>query len=130
MNIAVETEALVAGVVSPSGPEGRLLDAVVSERCTLLYDEEVLADYREALSASALELPAPAVEQFVDFLADAGLPVSSIDVRSPAGPRLLRVAGTGCAAALVCLQPLKYPENVRRTFSIVTARQFLDRLTG
>ena len=42
MRVVIDTNVLVSGVISPHGPPGRIVNAVMSEMIIVLYDDRIL----------------------------------------------------------------------------------------
>lgn len=41
MRVVVDTNVLVSGVLNPHGPPGRIVDAILAETLTALYDDRM-----------------------------------------------------------------------------------------
>jgi hypothetical protein len=50
----VDTNVLVSGLLSPSGPPGRLVDVLLGRRLRLALDDRIEAEYREVLARPKL----------------------------------------------------------------------------
>lgn len=50
----LDTNVLVSGLMSPSGPPGRLLDVVLARRLRLAIDDRIELEYREVLARPRL----------------------------------------------------------------------------
>jgi predicted nucleic acid-binding protein len=44
VRIVLDTNVLVSGLLSPLGPPGRIVDLVVAERVTVLFDDRIISD--------------------------------------------------------------------------------------
>jgi putative PIN family toxin of toxin-antitoxin system len=73
--IVLDTNVLVAGVLSPFGPPGRLLDLLLSGELNLAYDDRIAAEYRQVLARPKFHLNPAAVRDLLDALLTAGEPV-------------------------------------------------------
>lgn len=76
----LDTNVVVSGLLNPHGPPGRILDAVVDGRVTMVYDARILAEYREVLHRPRLRLRPARINAFL-----AGLR-SQLRVRPAVGP--------------------------------------------
>ena len=54
----LDTNVLVSGLLSPFGPPGRLVDAVLSRHLRIAIDDRVEAEYCEVLARPRLGIPA------------------------------------------------------------------------
>jgi putative PIN family toxin of toxin-antitoxin system len=50
----LDTNVLVSGLLSPSGPPGRLVDVLLGRRLRLAFDDRVEAEYRDVLARPRL----------------------------------------------------------------------------
>jgi putative PIN family toxin of toxin-antitoxin system len=75
--IVLDTNVLVAGVLSPFGPPGRLLDLLLSGELNLAYDDRIAAEYRQVLARPKFHLNPAAVRDLLDALLSAGGPVTA-----------------------------------------------------
>ena len=48
----LDTNVLVSGLLSPFGPPGRLVDALLARRLRLAFDDRIELEYREVLARS------------------------------------------------------------------------------
>ena len=64
----LDTNVLVSGLLSPSGPPARLLDMVLARRLRLTLDERIEAEYREVLARPRLSIPGPRLEALLAAL--------------------------------------------------------------
>lgn len=53
MRVVVDTNILVSGVLNPHGPPGRIVNAILVETFTVLYDDRILSEYRAVLAQPA-----------------------------------------------------------------------------
>jgi putative PIN family toxin of toxin-antitoxin system len=54
----LDTNVLVSGLLSPSGPPGRLVDALLDRRLGLALDDRIEIEYREVLARPRLGIQA------------------------------------------------------------------------
>jgi putative PIN family toxin of toxin-antitoxin system len=64
----LDTNVLVSGLLSPSAPPGRLVDALVSRRLRLAFDDRIELEYREVLARPRLGIEAIRREAFLAIL--------------------------------------------------------------
>jgi putative PIN family toxin of toxin-antitoxin system len=96
---------LVSGILNPHGPPGRILDAILSHRFTVLHDDRILSEYQDVLLRPAFSFGRHAVASLLDFISSAGEHVSAreigISLPDPDDQVFLEVAVAGFADALV-----------------------------
>ncbi|MGH9524935.1 MAG: putative toxin-antitoxin system toxin component, PIN family [Terriglobales bacterium] len=134
MRAVVDTNVLVSGVLSPHGPPGRVVDAMLANRFIVLFDDRTMAEYREVLFRPVFQFDVSEVEAILEHIERVGERV----VYAPCGIVLpdasdlpfLEAAISGNADALVTgnLKHFK-PTSGRHKVPIVSPAEFLVRLT-
>jgi putative PIN family toxin of toxin-antitoxin system len=64
----LDTNVLVSGLLSPSAPPGRLVDALLGRRLRLAFDDRIEIEYREVLARPRLGIEASRREAFLAIL--------------------------------------------------------------
>ena len=104
MNIVLDTNVLVSGLLSPVGTPGRIVDLVTSLRVTVIFDDRVLAEYREVLARPKLRIGPAEAAAVLDLIEREGLLVSApplpIQLPAPDDLPFVEVAEAGAATAL------------------------------
>jgi uncharacterized protein len=105
VRIVLDTDVLVSGLLSPSGPPGRIVDLVAAARVALAFDDRILAEYREVLARPRLRIEPAEAAAILDLIVSEGLyiPAAPLDVALPDPEDLpfLEVAVAVAADALV-----------------------------
>ena len=65
MNIVLDTNVLVAGLLSPFGPCGQIVRMVSSGELTLSFDARILAEYEEFFTAQNSNLKKTRLPHFL-----------------------------------------------------------------
>lgn len=105
MKIVLDTNVIVSGLLNPSGFPGRILDLVNTEHVTVLYDDRILAEYRDVLGRPRLRIEPTEALLILDQIEKGGMlllaePIE-IELPDPYDLPFLEVAEAGGAAALV-----------------------------
>lgn len=105
MRIVLDTNVLVSGLLSPSGPPGRIVDLATARQVDLLYDDRILLEYEEVLSRPRLRISPAAAAAVLAFVARHGrlvpAPPTRIELPDPDDLPFVEVAIAGMADALV-----------------------------
>jgi putative PIN family toxin of toxin-antitoxin system len=105
MRLVLDTNVIVSGLLSPFGAPGRILDLVTSRSVTVLYDDRIIAEYREVLARPRLRIGTAEASGLLAFLERDGMLVSAppVPVTLPDMDDLpfVEVAEAGAADALV-----------------------------
>lgn len=133
LRIVLDTNVLVAGMLNPQGPPGRILDLLVAGEISLLYDDRILGEYRAVLARNKFDFDPAAVTDLLERLITRGMPVASrpLDIVLPDADDLpcLEVATSGHADALVTGNLRHFPAPATGIdFPIEEPARFVDRL--
>lgn len=132
MRIVVDTNVLVSGVLNPHGAPGRIVDAMLSEAFTLLYDDRIHSEYSEVLQRPAFGFRRVDVETLLEFVETAGERISTLPAAvvlpDPADLPFLEVAMSGQADALVTGNVRHFrPRRGQHRVDVVAPADFLRR---
>lgn len=135
MRVVLDTNVLVSGLLNPHGAPGRIVDLLLVGRLTALYDDRMLAEYREVLARPEFGFDERDVLVLLSYLWSSGEPVIAepVAVTLPDGDDLifLEAAVAGTADSLVTgnrrhFQPVRGSHAV----PIESPDRLLRRLTG
>ncbi len=105
MRVVIDTNVIVSGILNPHGSPGRIINLLLSEAITALYDDRILSEYREVLFRPAFGFSSSDVEVLLDFVESAGEHVSaellSLILPDRNDLPFLEVASSGGADALI-----------------------------
>lgn len=131
MRVVIDTNVLVAGLLSPAGPPAWIVEAVLAGELEPVFDGAIRDEYEEVLRRPELDLPA---ERITDLLG--ALDLFGFRVVAPApwpsrlpdpddGPFLAVAAIT--ASTLVTGNRRHFPERIRGGVTVLTPREFMER---
>jgi uncharacterized protein len=123
----------VSGVISPHGPPGRIVDAIFSSAIVVLYDDRILAEYREVLTRPAFGFNPKRIDVLLGYIESSGEHTGAreIDVTLPDLTDLpfLEVAIAGQASALITGNMKHFqPKQGRHQIYVCTPVDFIRRL--
>lgn len=105
MRVVIDTNVLVSGVINPHGSPGRVVDSILSQAITVLYDDRILLEYRDVLLRPLFGFQAADVNALVDFIGFSGEQITAgplnITLPDPSDLPFVEVAVAGSADALV-----------------------------
>lgn len=132
MNIVLDTNVLVSGIISPHGPPAAVLRALLSERASLCFDERILSEYRDGLSRAKFAFDRELVEALLAFLEAAGTPILAppldLTLPDPADQMFIEVAVFGSADFLVTGNLQHFPKAARQGIAVVSPPELLEGL--
>jgi uncharacterized protein len=105
VRIVLDTNVLVSGLLSPSGPPGRILDLATAREIGLIYDDRIIAEYEDVLARPRLRISPAAAAAVLTFIVKHGhlvaAPPAPIELPDPDDLPFVEVASAGAADALV-----------------------------
>ena len=78
MRIVLDTNVLVSGLHNPHGAPGRILDLILGARIPVLYDDRILAEYRDVLARPRLAIEPSLAQAVVGYIRLAGEQIMAI----------------------------------------------------
>lgn len=135
MRVVIDTNVLVSGIINPHGPPGRIVDAVISERLIVLYDDRILGEYRAVLRRPVFGFSRTDVDALLEFIERSGQAVSAdaLSLLLPDASDLpfVEVATSGQADALITGNSKHYkPKRGALELKVVAPSDFLKELSG
>ncbi len=129
MRLVVDTNVLVAGILSASGPPGWIVEALLSGEIEPALDVGIRAEYEDVLSRPELSLEPERVAAVLDVIDAFGLetvvppwPEPLLDPDD--APFLAVAAWVGCP--LVTGNMRHFPAKARGSVAVLTPRQLVD----
>ena len=105
MRVVVDTNVIVSGLMNHDGSPGRVIDALLSGKAVLLYDDRILSEYRQVLPRPKFRLNLSEIDEFLRFVEESGEYFSGqrLDLVLPDATDLvfLEVATASLADALI-----------------------------
>jgi putative PIN family toxin of toxin-antitoxin system len=131
MKIVLDTNVLVAGLLSPFGPCGDIVRMVSSGNLILCIDARVLSEYREVLKRPKFSFDHERVAAILDYIELHGWVVTStplsLPLRDPDDEPFLEIAVSGDADYLVTGNAAHFPRELCHGVEVVSPADFLKR---
>jgi putative PIN family toxin of toxin-antitoxin system len=129
MKIVLDTNVLVAGLLSPFGPCGEIVRMVSSGEVTLCFDALILTEYSEVLYRSKFEFDKDRVAALLDHIEHRGHTVASSPLRhslpDPDDEAFLKAAIAGKAECLVTGNASHFPSKLCQGRKVLSPSGFL-----
>lgn len=130
MNIVLDTNVLVAGLLSPFGPCAEIVRMVSSGELVLSFDSRILAEYKEVLRWSKFRFDKDKVAAILDHIEQAGHTVASSPLRQFLKDRddepFLEVALAGKATCLVTGNQAHFPVKLCQGVKVFSPAEFIN----
>jgi putative PIN family toxin of toxin-antitoxin system len=131
MKIVLDTNVIVAGLLSPFGPCGDILRMVSSGRLTLCIDARVLSEYREVLQRPKFGFDHDRVAAILDYIEHHSRVVASTPLSHALPDRddepFLQIAVSGGADYLVTGNAVHFRADYCRDVAVVSPSDFPKR---
>ena len=129
MRLVVDTNVLVAGILSASGPPGWIVEALLSGEIEPVLDAGIRAEYEDVLGRQELALEPERVAAVLDVIDAFGLEAVAAPWPEPLpdpddAPFLAVAAWVGCP--LVTGNMRRFPAKARGGVTVLTPRQLVD----
>jgi putative PIN family toxin of toxin-antitoxin system len=129
MRIVLDTNVLVSALLNPFGAPGRVLDLILAGAVTIVYDDRILAEYREVLLRPRFGFEKPQVQRLLEYLifTGEGVSASPLNAEAPDADDLpfAEVAVSGNADALVKGNPAHFAFITH--LPVLSPAEFLQR---
>jgi len=129
MKIVLDTNVLVAGLLSPFGPWAEIMRMVSSGDLTLYFDSRILSEYSEVLHRSRFRFQIDKVVALLDHIEHRGHIVASSPLFSllpdPGDQTFLEVAVAGQAVCLVTGNQAHFPPKKCQGIRVLSPSDFL-----
>src|SRR5512135_2786025 len=129
MKIVLDTNVLVAGLLSPFGPCGDIVRMVSAGKVTLCVDARVLSEYQEVLGRPKFNFDQDKVAAILDYIEHHCLVVTSVPLSAALPDRddepFLEMAISGGAAYLVTGNGAHFPSQLCQGVKVVSPTGFL-----
>ena len=72
MKIILDTNVIISAMLSPSGLPARILNLVLSGAVTIVYDNNILAEYTDVINREKLKINKELAAMVIDFISKEG----------------------------------------------------------
>lgn len=131
MNVVLDTNVLVVGLLTPHGPSGRIIDLLLNGDLTPCFDDRIMAEYREVLARAKFGFDPTQIEAVLDYIVGEGLHTVStplgISLPDPDDTAFLEVAVAAGVEWLITSNTRHFPAKSRRGIQVVDPREFIKQ---
>lgn len=129
----LDTNVLVSGLLSPYGPPGQLVDALLSRRLKIAYDDRILLEYRAVLYRPRFNFDPKSLEALFGILLFQNRvnaqPWPFTPSPDPDDTLFLEVA-SAAGAPLVSGNARHFPPECRGNVTLMTPTEYLKTLSS
>ena len=130
MRVVIDTNVLVAGLLSPFGRPGDVIRMTAAGSLSLLYDARIMAEYTQVLKRPKFSFSPEHIEALLNQVKAIGVVVASdpLSIRLPdeEDEAFLEVALAGHAECLITGNLKHFPSAARQGTRVLSPAEFLD----
>jgi uncharacterized protein len=130
MKIVLDTNVLVSGLLTPFGPNGKIVRMVSAGEIILYIDARMLSEYQEVLHRPKFKFNKDHISILLDFIKPYGQFVSSLPLKNRLPDSddepFLEVAIAGKVQSLITGNIVHYPPSSRKGIKIFSPSEFLE----
>ena len=130
MKIVLDTNVLVAGLLTPFGTCGEIVRMVTSGNLTLCMDARILFEYDDILHRPCFDIEPENADAVLEYIRNTDLPCSTtplpIELPDPDDSPFLEVAIAGKAECLVTGNLKHYPPRCRQGVPVLSPSEFIE----
>lgn len=130
MRVVVDTNVIVAGLLSPFHAAGEVVSMASSGTLVLCYDSRIISEYREVLSRPKFQFDQSQVDDLVLFLQSNGEVTSAqpLPVRLPDShdEMFLEVAVAAQSRCLITGNLKHFPTSKRQGITVASPAEFIE----
>lgn len=130
MNVVVDTNVLVAGMLSPFGPPGEIVRMIASGTLRVCFDARILTEYDEVLARPKFQFSSELTQALLEQIKTEGLSVAGNPLPArlpdPTDEPFLEAAIAGAADCLITGNIKHFPSAKRQGAVVLSPNEFLD----
>lgn len=132
IRIVLDTNVLVAGILSEHGPPGWIVDLVAAHELAVVYDSRILSEYHEVLARPELDFDPARVKQLLSTVEVEGILVTPLPWPFALPDRddePFLATAKAAGVILVTGNARHFPMSARGEVVVATHREFIDGLS-
>ena len=130
MRVVLDTNVLIAGLLSPFGPPAKVLQLLLGGKVRLCHDSRILWEYRQVMARPKFGFDSESVGRLLSVLESGGVLVTTmpwpLQLPDPSDAPFLEVAEAGSADYLITGNLRHFPRGKRRGVAVISPAEFLD----
>lgn len=127
MNVVIDTNVIISGLLNPSGVPAKIINLILNEELTLLYDNRILNEYENVLNRKKFRFEREIIGSLLDFIKNEGLFIAANPISKhftdESDKMFLEVASSGNAEYLITGNSAHFPKDK----FVLTPREFIEK---
>jgi len=129
VNIVLDTNVLVAGLLSPFGTCGEIVRMISAGELMLLYDARIISEYREVLKRDKFKFNKDKIAALLEYIEFRGQPVASLPLAGSLpdvdDAPFIEIAIAGRVECIVTGNQKHFPVKLCQRVKILLPNEFL-----
>ncbi len=130
MQVVIDTNVLVAGILNPVGGCGRIVDMIITGQITPVFDDRIIQEYEMVLKRKKFNFPINQIQNFLQVLHEFGLyiiaPHAKVSLTDPDDVCFYECALVSESKILITGNRKHYPGEKQSEIKIFTPSEFMD----
>ena len=126
MNVVLDTNVLISGLINPKGTPVKIINLLLNERIILFYDNRIVQEYNEVLHREKFGFTSDLIDPLIDFIRSEGQFVAADPITTHVNDEddkmFLEVAESAAVDFLITGNTKHFPDSNR----IVTPKEFIE----
>ena len=126
MNIVIDTNVLVSALINPNGKPAQILNLIINNNLTVLYDNRIINEYRNVLIRNKFGFTKEMIEPLLDYIENEGIFITSnpinIKMIDENDKMFVEVSESGKAIYIITGNKKHYP----KIKNVVTPSEFIE----
>ncbi len=129
MRVVIDTNVIVSGLINPHGSPARIVNMLLSQEITILFDNRILEEYSDVLSRKEFDFSKEIIQAIMEYIKTNGefIPalLAKIKFADIGDKPFYEVALTGKADYLITGNKKHFPQS-KKEIKIVSPERFLS----
>ena len=134
MNVVIDTDVVVSGLLKPFSPSGEIMRLIADASLRVCYDARVLLEYEQVLNREKFGFDPALIAVVLDLIKELGICMTGIPVKKqlpdPDDEMFIEIAGNPECSVLVTGNSRHFPKKSCGHVQVMTPREFVTLLKG
>ena len=134
MNVVVDTNVIVSGLLKPFSPSGEIMRLIADARLRVCYDARILLEYEQVLHREKFGFDPALVTVVLDSMKEMGLCIAGTPTQKklpdPDDEMFIEIASNPECGLLITGNSKHFPKKACGHVKVMTPREFVTQLMG
>lgn len=134
MNVVIDTNVIVSGLLKPFSPSGEIMRLLADAKLRICYDARILLEYEQVLHREKFGFDPALVAIVLDSIKEMGICMAGSPMKKrlpdPADEMFVEVASDPQCRLLITGNGKHFPKTACGNINVLTPREFITFLKG